>query len=145
MRTWETEKRTCMHGIKEELDWHECLECRLIAEGLGYEWIQYRQTYIFLEMPGELIENIKEDDLDVEIELEEEKWPKIIDTYVHGSKENGYDVGQELGLTGEALDQFVYLHYEVELTIKVEQDGNYVITHVDGQPVEEKEETGVDS
>jgi hypothetical protein len=129
-------KRTCMHGIQEELDWHECLECRLIAEGLGYEWIQHRQTYIFFEMPGELIESTVDEEIDTGIE---EKWPKIIDTYVHGSKENGYDVGQELGLTGEALDQFVYLHYEVELTIKVDEGGNYVITHVDKMPVGEKE------
>jgi hypothetical protein len=128
-----------MHGVKEEFDWHECIECRLIAEGLGYEWIQYRQTYIFFEMPGELIETTRPD-LDIEIELEEEKWPKIVDTYVHGSKEYGLDLGQEIGLKDEALSNFVYLHYEVELTIKVEEDGNYVITHVDKMPVGDKNE-----
>jgi len=133
-------KRTCMHNIQEELDYHECIECRKMAEALNYEWIPYRQTYIFFETPGELIENMREEDINSE--FEEEKWPKTIDTYVHGSKENGYDVGQELGLTGEALDQFVYLHYEVELTIKVQENGDYEITHVDKIPVGEKEEVG---
>jgi hypothetical protein len=131
------EKRTCMHGIQEEMDWHECYECRKIAEALNYEWIPYRQTYIFTELPGELIEAaVVEEEIDMGVE---ETWPKIIDTYVHGSKENGFDVGQELGLTGEALDSFVYLHYEVELTIKVDEAGNYEITHVDKMPVGEKE------
>jgi hypothetical protein len=68
------------------------------------------------------------------------EWPKIVKTYVRGSKENGWDLGAELGLEGEALKQFTYLNYEVELTIRVQKDGSYVITHVDGFPVSDKME-----
>lgn len=68
------------------------------------------------------------------------EWPKTVDTYVHGSKERGYEIGEQLGLEDEALGQFVYLHYEVELTIRVQKDGSYVITHVDGFPVSDKME-----
>jgi hypothetical protein len=68
------------------------------------------------------------------------EWPKTVDTYVKGSKESGYDVGKELGLEGDALGIFTYLHYEVELTISVQKDGSYVITHVDDFPVSDKKE-----
>ncbi len=50
------------------------------------------------------------------------EWPKTVTTYVKGSKEDGYDIGEEIGLEGEALKQFTYLHYEVELTIRVQED-----------------------
>lgn len=46
--------KTCMHGVQEELDWHDCPGCRAIAERLGLEWIDRRQTWIYLEMPKEL-------------------------------------------------------------------------------------------
>ncbi len=69
-----------------------------------------------------------------------EEWPKIVKTYVHSNKERGYDIGEELGLKGDSLKQFTYLHYEVELTIKVQRDGSYVVTHVDGFPVSDKKE-----
>ena len=128
-------KRTCVHGVQEELDWHDCEKCRAIAEALNYEWIPYRQTYLFNELPGELIEATLPDEDEYDNGLPAETWPKIINTYVRGTKENGYDVGQELGLKGEALDQFCYLHYEVELTIKVQENGDYEITHVDSIPV----------
>jgi len=68
------------------------------------------------------------------------EWPKTVKTYVKGSKEAGYDLGEQLGLKGESLKQFTYLNYEVELTIRVQKDGSYVITHVDGFPVSDKME-----
>lgn len=52
--TWKF--RTCMHGVQEELDWHDCDGCKAIAEELGLEWIDRRQTWIYLEMPVELRE-----------------------------------------------------------------------------------------
>ncbi len=75
-----------------------------------------------------------------EFEKKNDEWPKIVQTYVKGSKEDGYDLGEELGLEGEALGMFTYLHYEVELTIKVQKDGSYTITHVDDFPVSDKME-----
>lgn len=50
--TWKL--RTCMHGVQEELDWHDCPGCEAIAEELGLKWIDRRQTYIYMEMPVEL-------------------------------------------------------------------------------------------
>lgn len=81
---------------------------------------------------------VQDQSLDVQIEFEENEWPKIIDTYVHGSKEYGSMVGEEIGLTGDALDMFSYLNYEVKLTIKVWKTGNYEIIAVDDFPVGSK-------
>ena len=82
----------------------------------------------------------QDNDFDVEIELEDSEWPKEVRTFVHGSKEYGAALGEEIGLSDEAIrENFMWLHYEVELTILVYEDGNYVITHVDGHPVGEQE------
>jgi len=79
-----------------------------------------------------------QDDFDIEIELEE--WPKEVKSYLHGSKEYGCQLGEEIGLSEEAIEEnFKWLHYEVELTLLVYEDGNYIITHVDGHPVGEQE------
>ena len=78
---------------------------------------------------------------DFEIELEEDneilesEWPKTVKTYLHGNKEYGSLLGEEIGLEGSALEEFAYLHYEVELTIEVNKDGSYTIIAVDGTPV----------
>ena len=47
-------------------------------------------------------------------------------------KEDNYDKGKELGLTGQALDDFMYCCYELEVTLVIEQDGSTIMTHVDG-------------
>jgi len=52
MRSWDEYQKTCMHGVKEGLDFHSCDECQQIASKLGYEVIQtgpecHRKTYIF--------------------------------------------------------------------------------------------------
>jgi len=39
--------------------------------------------------------------------------------YVHSSKESNYDLGETLGLTGEALENFMYTAHEVKLTYEV--------------------------
>lgn len=57
--------------------------------------------------------------------------------YVHSDKESNYDTGQRLGLTGEALDMFLFACCEVKLTLDVDPDtGLATITHVDDRPVE---------
>lgn len=57
--------------------------------------------------------------------------------YLHSTKESNRDVGQELGLTGEALNGFMYACYEVKLTLEVDEvTGDSVITHVDDRKVD---------
>ena len=51
-------------------------------------------------------------------------WPKRCKLYVHGSKESNYDAGEQLGLSGEALDLFMYTACEVELIYEVQEDGS---------------------
>lgn len=54
--------------------------------------------------------------------------------YIHGSKEYMYDKGQELGLTGEALKNFMYTCYEVEIELEVNMEtGDSKIISVDGK------------
>jgi len=56
--------------------------------------------------------------------------------YVHGTKESMYDKGVELGLTGEALDNFKYTGYEVELEIEVNKEtGDSTIIAVNDVPL----------
>jgi hypothetical protein len=50
--------------------------------------------------------------------MSEEK--KIIKMYLHGSKETNWDIGQENGLEGEALSNFMYALYEVEFEVEVD-------------------------
>lgn len=59
--------------------------------------------------------------------------------YVHASKESMYDKGEELGLSGEALNMFSYTGNEIELTIDVNTGtGLSTITEVDGKPIVDK-------
>ena len=37
---------TCVHGVREELDYHPCTQCQEYAKKLGYD-TSNRQTYIF--------------------------------------------------------------------------------------------------
>lgn len=56
--------------------------------------------------------------------------------YVHCDKETMYEKGQSLGLTGQALDKFMYACYEVKLDLEVdEKTGLARITHVDDRQV----------
>lgn len=67
------------------------------------------------------------------------------DVYVQESKENMYDKGLKLGLTGEALKNFMYTGYEVTLTVEIdEKTGNSTIIAVDGKPVVNKDEISKD-
>ena len=63
---------------------------------------------------------------------------KIIKMYLHGSKENNYDQGEEIGLTGDALDNFAYALYEVEFDVEVDmKTGEQRILKVDGVKLED--------
>jgi len=69
-------------------------------------------------------------------ELAEVDWPKRTTLYVHRSKERNYDQGQELGLTGEALEKFLYTFCEVGIDVEVHKDGKVTIRAIDGKPVQ---------
>jgi hypothetical protein len=52
--------------------------------------------------------------------------------YLHGDKETAYAKGEELGLTGKALEYFTYACYEVKVDGNVDPNsGAFIITHVD--------------
>lgn len=56
--------------------------------------------------------------------------------YAHGSKENVWEAGEKLGLTGDALSMFSHAIDEVKLTLTVHKNtGIATITHVDGRAV----------
>jgi len=55
-------------------------------------------------------------------------------TYLHSSKESMYDVGQQAGLSEEALKKFIYALYEVKFTLDVNaKTGDATIMAVDGK------------
>lgn len=62
-------------------------------------------------------------------ELKKSDWPKTTVIHCHRDKESNYDMGEELGLEGDALDNFRYVGYEVSITIVVDVDGNAYATH----------------
>ena len=51
--------------------------------------------------------------------------------YLHGSKEEMFDLGEELGLEGDALSNFGYALYEVGLELEIDTGtGDYTIVNV---------------
>jgi hypothetical protein len=61
----------------------------------------------------------------------------IATIYVGRDKSSNYEEGKRLGLTGEALEMFVYACYEVALGIDVDETtGKVTIISVDGRKVE---------
>ena len=66
-------------------------------------------------------------------------WPKRTTMYVRWSHERSYDIGKQLGLTGEALETFTYFGYEIALDIEVRQDGSFTYLACDGHRVLPKE------
>jgi len=59
------------------------------------------------------------------------------DIYVHTCKESMWDAGEKLGLSEDVLRKFVYVGYEVKLTIDVdEKTGDAVIVAVDDRKLE---------
>lgn len=56
--------------------------------------------------------------------------------YLHSSKEAMIDKGNQLGLIGPALEQFMYTCHEVKVDLEVdEKTGLAKITHVDDRQV----------
>jgi len=52
------------------------------------------------------------------------KFPCKVDIYLHGSKEDNWIKGEEIGLSEEAIkENFAYTAYEVRLTYEVQRDG----------------------
>ncbi len=63
---------------------------------------------------------------------------KIIKHYLHSDKETNRDIGQEAGLTEEALKEFRYALYEVEFELEVDTEtGDYKILTVNGKKLVE--------
>jgi hypothetical protein len=57
---------------------------------------------------------------------------QLITVWLHGSKESMRDQGERAGLTGAALDKFMYACYEVKMKLRVdEKTGNAAIVTVD--------------
>jgi hypothetical protein len=61
MSTWDDYRKTCMHGIREDLDSHSCSKCQEIAQELGYDTSK-GITYIFTSQAQ--INKLKEDKYD---------------------------------------------------------------------------------
>jgi hypothetical protein len=53
--------------------------------------------------------------------------------YLHSSKESNYELGEKLGLSGDALRLFSFALCEVKVDVDVESDGNCRIVAVDGK------------
>lgn len=60
------------------------------------------------------------------------EWPKRITAHVYGSKETMWQLGEDIGLRGDALDLFRHALCEVQCTISVNADGTYQILEVKG-------------
>ena len=61
--------------------------------------------------------------------IEENSWPKIAHVYVHVDKETMFSKADELGLEGDAAVDFAYALYEEKITLEVNSNGSYRITH----------------
>lgn len=47
---------------------------------------------------------------------------EMIKMYLHGSKDDNYETGEELELSEQALDVFKYALYEVEFDVEVDTE-----------------------
>lgn len=60
----------------------------------------------------------------------------LITTYLHSDKESMLETGRRHGLKPEALQGFKYALYEVEFTLKVDEEtGDAEIIEVNGLPL----------
>ena len=62
--------------------------------------------------------------------------PRVATIYLHSSKEQNLDLGEDLGLEGDALKNFMYALYEVEAIVDVAADGSVTIDKVNGRMLE---------
>lgn len=55
-------------------------------------------------------------------------WPKRTRMYLHSDKESNWEIGEELGLSEEAIrENFRYCLYELEVVIDVYEDGTWEV------------------
>lgn len=71
-----------------------------------------------------------------------DRWPKTVKYYLHGSKEGNRDIGEEIGLSDEAIREvFRGCCYEVELTLLVDEDGRAWAHQINGMDIPKIEVT----
>lgn len=56
---------------------------------------------------------------------------KVIEMYLHGSKDTNWELAQEMGLSETASGNFTYALYEVKLDVELDTDTKIVA--VDGR------------
>ena len=49
LNSWNQVIETCIHGVKEELDYHDCPECKKLALEEGLRWYDKKETWIYTE------------------------------------------------------------------------------------------------
>lgn len=49
-RSWDNQRQTCRHGVREGLDSHDCASCAIIAKETGKDMSGGR-TYLYLDDP----------------------------------------------------------------------------------------------
>lgn len=56
------------------------------------------------------------------------EWPKRVKCYLHGDKDTNWEIGEENGLSEEAIrENFRLAFYEVTVEIDLNEDGTYKI------------------
>ena len=64
---------------------------------------------------------------------------KTINMYLHSCKESNSDLGEEIGLSGEALSNFRHALSEVEFEVEVDTETGYAdIIRVDGKYLQQE-------
>ena len=62
-------------------------------------------------------------------------WPKRLPLYAHINHDATWDIGEQIGLSGDGLRRFVHFA-EVRLDIEVGEDGKVTVLACDGRAVE---------
>jgi hypothetical protein len=66
---------------------------------------------------------------------------KMVELYVHASKEAAYEAAEKAGFTGEALGAARYLGHEHKMTYEVSEDGYGTLIAVDGRQLEKEKQS----
>lgn len=65
---------------------------------------------------------------------QENEWPKKITMYLHSDKEKNWNLGEEIGLSDEAIShKFKYALHEIAIEVLVQETGDIEILTVDGR------------
>ena len=66
---------------------------------------------------------------------------KTVKVYVHATKESNFQIGVDAGLTGDALEMFLFAGYEHEITYEVdERTGEATAIEFDGRKIDKPKE-----